>query len=65
MKNHLRNLQSGVAFCLCLVAVRKRIYGLRQTQNAPFEKNAEDFRIFFKKFFEQQNTPVRKARTDV
>ena len=23
----------------------------------PFEKNAEDFRIFFKKFFEQQNTP--------
>ena len=31
----------------------------------PFEKNAEDFRIFFKKFFEQQNTPVRKARTDV
>ena len=34
MKNHLRNLQSGVAFCLCLVAVRKRIYGLRQTQNA-------------------------------
>ena len=25
----------------------------------PFEKNAEDFRIFFKKFFEQQNTPVR------
>ena len=29
----------------------------------PFEKNAEDFRIFFKKFFEQQNTPVRKART--
>ena len=31
----------------------------------PFEKNAEDFRIFFKKFFEQQNTPVRKARTGV
>ena len=31
----------------------------------PFEKNAEDFRIFFKKFFAQQNTPVRKARTDV
>ena len=31
----------------------------------PFEKNAEDFRIFFKKFFEQQNTPVRKALTDV
>ena len=30
-----------------------------------FEKNAEDFRIFFKKFFEQQNTPVRKARTGV
>ena len=34
MKKHLRNLQSGVAFWLCLVAVRKRIYGLRQTQNA-------------------------------
>ena len=34
MKNYLRNLQSGVAFCLCLVAVCKRIYGLRQTQNA-------------------------------
>ena len=34
MKNHLRNLQSEVAFCLCRVAVRKRIYGLRQTQNA-------------------------------
>lgn len=29
----------------------------------PFEKNAEDFRIFFKKFFEQQNAPVRKTRT--
>ena len=34
MKNYLRNLQSGVAFCLCLVAIRKRIYGLSQTQNA-------------------------------
>ena len=36
MKNHLntRHLLSGVAFCLCLVAVHKRIYGLRQTQNA-------------------------------
>ena len=34
MKNYLRNLQSGVAFCLCLVAVYKRIYGLGQTQNA-------------------------------
>ena len=31
----------------------------------PFEKNAEDFRNFFKKIFEQQNTPVRKARTGV
>lgn len=30
-----------------------------------FFRNAEDFRIFFKKFFEQQNTPVRKARTGV
>ena len=34
MKNLLRNLQSRVAFCLRLVAVYKRIYGLSQTQNA-------------------------------
>ena len=35
MKNHLnRHLLSGVAFCLRLVAIRKRIYGLSQTQNA-------------------------------
>ena len=39
MKNYLRNLQSGVAFCLCLVAVHKRIYGLRQTQNATSNGN--------------------------
>ena len=34
MKNLLRNLQSRVAFCLRLVAIRKSIYGLSQTQNA-------------------------------
>ena len=47
MKNHLntRHLLSGVAFCLCLVAVRKRIYGLRQTQNAVNRKNAITARI--------------------
>ena len=41
MKNHLntRHLLSGVAFCLCLVAVHKRIYGLRQTQNATSNGN--------------------------
>ena len=32
-----------MAFCLCLVAVRKRIYGLRQTQNAISQGQYSDY----------------------
>ena len=65
MKNYHRNLQSGVAFCLCLVAVRKRIYGLRQTQNAPnplwYNKtmNEKESRI------SKENRMLRKANWEL
>ena len=54
MKTHLRIFQSGVTFCLCLVAVRKRIYGLRQTQNASgvfFQEDLKSIISFVKEYY--------------
>ena len=70
IKNLLRNLQSGMAFCLWLVAVRKRIYGLSQTQNASMYhllcKNNTIYDIpttvFYRKLLTMNEPPRPKGR---
>ena len=62
MKNLLRNLQSGVAFCLRLVAIRKRIYVLSQTQNASMYhilcKNNTIYDIYTSDFYRKLLTMI-------